>query len=77
MDKTKLRRKILGAYGSLGAFCEAIGYSRTQLSNVLTNRHPGGMTMWKAIQEKLNLTNEELTEYIFEGGEDGQHSKNK
>jgi len=65
--RTALRRKILGEYGSLTAFCKDIDYSRTQLSNILSCREVGGRSFWKKAQEKLGISNEEIMKYMLEG----------
>jgi len=60
-----LKLKILGKYGSIKAFCEDINYSRTQVSNILSCKEDGGKEFWKQSKEKLELSDDELTKYIF------------
>lgn len=64
-NRIQLRLKILGKYGSIKAFCEDIDYSRTQVSNILSCKEVGGRSFWKKAQEKLGLSDDELTEYVF------------
>ena len=67
MERTKLRLKILGQYGSITNFCEDIGYSRMQISNILVGRTIGSVDFWAEVQKKLNLTDGEVWRYQNNG----------
>ena len=38
MERRKLRGLIIEKYGTIGAFCEAVGFSRVTATNVLLGR---------------------------------------
>ena len=60
MERLKLRLKILAKYGSITKFCEDIGYSRVQVSNIIYGRVVGSVEFWKITQKKLKLSDGEV-----------------
>ena len=60
-----LRGRIIAVYGTLGAFAEALGMSRTTLSNKMTNKVPitqEEMTVWS---QMLNIPKEQFGNFYF------------
>lgn len=62
--RQKLKFKILSKYGMIKTFAEEIGYTRSQLNSIINKRLIGSNTFWKAVQEALEITDEELNSYI-------------
>ena len=60
MERLKLRLKILGKYGTIGAFCKDIGYSRVQVSSIISGRAIGSVEFWNIAQKKLGLSDGEV-----------------
>ena len=75
MERMKLRLKILGQYGSITNFCEDIGYSRMQISNILVGRTIGSVDFWSEVQKKLNLTDGEVWRYQNNGVNTDEQNK--
>lgn len=75
MERFRLRLKILGQYGSITKFAEAIGYGRQQLSNILVGRTVGSVEFWAEVQKKLNLTDGEVWRYQNNGVNTDEQNK--
>lgn len=64
MERRKFRLKILGTYGNITSFCDDIGYSRVQVSSIITGRAVGSLSFWNLAQQKLNLSDGEVWRFI-------------
>lgn len=64
-DYEALRRRILGKFGSLGAFAEALGITASTLSFKLNGKSDWTRAEIEKAQQLLGLTPEEVLEYFF------------
>lgn len=64
-DYEALRRRILGKFGSLGAFAEALGPTASTLSLKLNGKSDWTRAEIESAQKLLDLTPEEVLEYFF------------
>lgn len=62
MTRRELKLKILGTYGSIGEFCNLIGYSKAQISNILSGKSAGSIEFWNHVHELMDVSIEDLWE---------------
>lgn len=62
--RQKLKFKILSQYGLIKTFAEEIGYTRSQLNAIINKKLRGSDTFWGAVQRALNISDDELRQYI-------------
>lgn len=67
MKRNEFRLKILGKYGNITNFCDDMGYTQQQVSNILMGRVNGGLDFWKLAQKKLNLSDAEAWRFQSNG----------
>lgn len=60
-----LRLRILGKFGSLGAFAEALGCTASTLSLKINGKSDWARTEIEKTQQLLDLTPDEVLEYFF------------
>jgi hypothetical protein len=64
-DYEALRRRILGKFGSLGAFADSMGFTASTLSCKLNGKSDWTRAEIEKAAELLELTPEEVLEYFF------------
>lgn len=67
MKRNEFRMKILDKYRNITDFCDDVGYTRQQVSNILVGRVNGGLDFWKLAQKKLNLSDAEAWRFQSNG----------
>jgi len=64
---SKLRGRIVEKYGTLGAFCDAIGMSRQAFGKKLSGETPFTTTQMLEYSEILGIPRKEMLSYFFDG----------
>lgn len=62
--RKKLKFKIFSKFGTIKAFAEKIGYTRSHIHAIINKSAIGSPAFWKSVQKELEMDNEELWQYI-------------